>query len=190
MRTWNQAAIHFRQGDKIKQCPLCNVPATPKHIVWLCTWHHNQGHAPLAIEWTERLQDPLKEPLWAHGWVPKEPQDHLQVAQPLQGHGCWSTLEPLTLQPWQGLSVGCHTLLLRPEIPGLDLRTLRAHLLIGHTLEEGHHHGHGTRSTDQSSCTLPRAHHPGPVCGHTDQRDRPVGLSLGGMDQPKKAEGI
>ena len=72
MRTWNQAAIHYRQGDKIKTCPLCKVPATPKHIVWLCTWHHNQGHAPLAIEWTERLQDPLEEPLWAHGWVPKE----------------------------------------------------------------------------------------------------------------------
>ena len=29
MRTWNQAAIHYRQGDKIKTCPLCNVSATP-----------------------------------------------------------------------------------------------------------------------------------------------------------------
>ena len=28
-----------------------------------------------------------------------------EVPQPLQGHGCWSTLEPLTLQPWQGLAV-------------------------------------------------------------------------------------
>ena len=98
-------SLHYRQGDKTKTCPLCGVPATHKHIVWLCTWHHNQGHAPLAIEWTERLQDPLEEPLWAHGWIFREPQDHLQVAQPLQGHGCWSTLEPLPLQPWQGLSV-------------------------------------------------------------------------------------
>ena len=105
MKTWNQAAIHYREGDKIKPCPLCKVPATPKHIVWLCSWHHNKGHEPLAIEWTERLQDPLEEPLWGHGWIPKEPQDHLQFPQPLQGHGCWSTLEPLTLQPWQGMAV-------------------------------------------------------------------------------------
>ena len=105
IKTWNQAAIHCRQGDKPKPCPLCGVPATPKHIVWLCTWHHNQDHTPLAVEWTERLQDPLEEPLWAHGWIPREPQDHLQVAQPLQGHGCWSSLEALPLQPWQGLSV-------------------------------------------------------------------------------------
>ena len=102
MKTWNQAAIHYCEGDKIKPCPLCKVPATPKHIVWLCSWRHNKGHEPLAIE---RLQDPLEEPLWGHGWIPKEPQDHLQFPQPLQGHGCWSTLEPLTLQPWQGMAV-------------------------------------------------------------------------------------
>ena len=39
-------------------------------------------------------------------WLdPQGAQDHLQVPQPLQGQGCWSTLEPLTLQPWQGLAV-------------------------------------------------------------------------------------
>ena len=71
--------------------------------MWLCTWHHNQGHEALPIDWTERLLDPLEEPLWAHGWIRKEPQDHLQTAIPLQGQGCWNTLEPMPLQPWQGL---------------------------------------------------------------------------------------
>ena len=124
MKTWNQAALHYRQGDQIKTCPLCGVPATPKHIVWLCAWHHNQGHPPLEVEWTERLQDPLEEPLWAYGWIPQEPQDHLQLAQPLQGHGCWSSLEPLPLQPWQ----------------------LHPHLLHGRPVAQRHHHWHGTRA--------------------------------------------
>ena len=105
IRTWNQAAIRFKDGTNTKPCPICQVPATPKHIIWLCKWHHNQKHTPLPIPWTERLQDPLEEPLWAYGWIPKEPQDHLTQPLDLEGHGCWQSLEPLPLQPWQGLSV-------------------------------------------------------------------------------------
>ena len=75
IRTWNQAAIRFKDGNTTKQCPLCQVPATPKHIVWLCKWHHNQKHQPLPVPWTERLQDPLEKPPCAYGWIPKEPQD-------------------------------------------------------------------------------------------------------------------
>ena len=56
------------------------------------------------MQWMERLQDPLEEPLWAYGWIPREPQDHLTTPLGLEGHGCWQTLEPLPLQPWQGLS--------------------------------------------------------------------------------------
>ena len=105
IRTWNQAAIRFKDGTSTKLCPICQVPATPKHIIWMCKWHHNQKHAPLPAPWTERLQDPLEEPLWAYGWIPKEPQDHLHCPLGLAGHGCWQSLEPLPLQPWQGLSV-------------------------------------------------------------------------------------
>lgn len=36
VKTWNQAAIHYKQGDKTKPCPLCQGPATPKHIIWMC----------------------------------------------------------------------------------------------------------------------------------------------------------
>lgn len=56
-------------------------------------------HPPIPIPWTERLRDPLEEPLWAHGWIPKEPQDHLEQTLELHGHGCWQSLEPLPLQP-------------------------------------------------------------------------------------------
>ena len=59
----------------------------------------------MPIPWTERLQDPLEEPLWAYGWIPKEPQAHLTDPIGLEGHGSWKTLEPLPLQPWQDLSV-------------------------------------------------------------------------------------
>lgn len=30
-------------------CPLCRVPATSKHIVWLCEWHHGQKHTAMRI---------------------------------------------------------------------------------------------------------------------------------------------
>ena len=188
MKTWTQAAIHFREGDKIKPCPICRAPATPKHIVWLCTWHHNQGHEPLAIEWTERLQDPLEEPLWAHGWVPKEPQGHLQVPQPLQGHGCWNTMEPLTPQPWQGLAV---TLDATPS--SYDQRSQAwIFALCVHTFSMGTllRKGAITGMADQSPRIVPGTHHLGPICPHTDQCDRPAGIGLGSLDQPTKEEGI
>ena len=97
IRSWNQAAIHYKQGDKTKACPLCNVPATPKHIVWLCTWHRKQEHEPLPIPWTERLQDPLEE-----DGFPKEPQDHLNGRAWNHCHSnlgkvCRSPLTPLPL---------------------------------------------------------------------------------------------
>ena len=72
MRTWNQAAIHYRDGDKIKPCPLCKVPATPKHIVWLCSWHHNQGlaapQAPMGTtpEWLPVPNVPYQSPSGSH----------------------------------------------------------------------------------------------------------------------------
>ena len=59
IRSWTQAAIHYKHGDKPKPCPLCHVPTTPKHIIWLCKWHHQQAHEALPVSWTERLQDPL-----------------------------------------------------------------------------------------------------------------------------------
>ena len=125
------------------------------------------------------------ESLWAHGWAPKEPQDHLQVAQPLQGQGCWNTLEPLTLQPWQGLSV---TLDATPS--SYDPRSQAwIFALCVHTFSMGTLLRKGAiTSADQSSRALPRAHHIGPICAHSDQCDRPAWLSLGGMDKSTQEE--
>ena len=142
LRTWNQAAIHYRQGDKVKTCPLRNVPATPKHIVW----HHNQGHEPLPIAWRERLQDPLEETLWAHGWISKEPQDHLQTTS--IGQGCWNTLEPLPLQPWQGLAV---TLDATPS--SYDQRSQAWVSACAHTDQRDHPAGHGLGGVEQPTET-------------------------------------
>ena len=180
MKTWNQAALHYRQGDKIKTCPLCGVPATPKHIVWMCTWHHNQGHAPLEVEWTERLQDPLEEPLWAHGWIPREPQDHLQMAQPLQGHGCWSSLEPLPLQPWQGLSV---TLDATPSSYDPRSQAWIFELCI-HTYSVGTLLRKGTIT---GMAPGPQTKARGPTCPHASQRGGAARVGLGGLDKPTKA---
>ena len=60
IRTWNLAAIRFKEGANTKLCPLCQVPATPKHIKGMRKWHHHQKHTPLPAPWTERLQDPFE----------------------------------------------------------------------------------------------------------------------------------
>lgn len=132
IRSWTQAAIHYKHGDKPKPCPLCHVPTTPKHIIWLCKWHHQQAHEALPVSWTERLQDPLEE------WIPKEAEDHLTQPLPLQGHSCWQSLEPL--RPWPHLS--------RQTSTGLGFRVLRSHLFSGHLAQERNHHRHATGLTD------------------------------------------
>ena len=71
--TWVQAAIQFRDGHQPKSCPICHVPATPKHILWLCRWHCTQQHEPMPPEWMDRLTCQDEELLWAHGWIPLEP---------------------------------------------------------------------------------------------------------------------
>ena len=81
---------------------------------------------------------------------------------PLQGQGCWNTLEPL--QPWQGLSV---TLDATPS--SYDQRSqawifaLCVHTFSLNPAEEGNHYGHGTRSTDQSPRAVPAPHQLGHV---------------------------
>ena len=55
LRTWAQAAIHYKEAGQAKQCPICQVPATPKHIIWLCKWHQGQQHKPMPPEWAERI---------------------------------------------------------------------------------------------------------------------------------------
>ena len=60
-----------------------------------------------------------------------------------------------------------HPVLLRPAVPGLGVWTLRPHFLPWNSPKKRHHHGHGTRSPDQSPGLVPRADHPGPVRPHS-----------------------
>ena len=102
LRTWVQGAIHYRENGKPKQCPVCAVPATPKHIVWLCKWHKGKGHKPMPPEWAERLTQHDEDPLWNAGWIPLEPQDQLTMHHPYQGHGVWQGLQMLQAHQHQG----------------------------------------------------------------------------------------
>ena len=102
LRTWTQAAIHFKEGGQVKQCPICNVPATTRHILWLCKWHQQQPHKPMPPEWAERILCDDEAPLWTAGWIPLEPQEQKHTPQPYQGHGAWQTLQPLAPQQHQG----------------------------------------------------------------------------------------
>ena len=102
LRTWVQGAIHYRENGKPKPCPVCAVPATPKHIVWMCKWHKGKGHKPMPPEWAERLTQHDEDPLWNAGWIPLEPQDQLTQHHPYQGHGVWQGLQMLQAHQHQG----------------------------------------------------------------------------------------
>ena len=91
LRTWTQAAIHYKEDGKAKMCPICKVPATTKHILWLCK-----------SEWAERILCDDETPLWTAGWIPLEPQESKHTPQPYQGHGAWQDLHPLAPHQHQG----------------------------------------------------------------------------------------
>ena len=91
----------FQRAGKPKQCPVCEIPATPKHIVWMRKWHKGRGHKPMPPEWAERLTQHDEEPLWNAGWIPLEPQDHLTIQHPYQGHGVWQGLQVLQSHQYQ-----------------------------------------------------------------------------------------
>ena len=102
LKTWIQGTIHFRDQGKPKMCPLCGVPATPKHIVWLRKWHHGRGHKPMPAEWANRITTHDEEPLWNSGWIPLEPQEQRQVQHPYHGHGNCQGLPVLQPHQYQG----------------------------------------------------------------------------------------
>ena len=53
-------------------------------------------------EWMDRLTCQNEEPLWTAGWIPLEPQEQRSQQHPYQKHGCWTALEPLAPQPYNG----------------------------------------------------------------------------------------
>ena len=54
LQTWVQGALHFKDATGTKPCPICQVPATPKHVLWLCKWHRDQNHQPRPDSTTAR----------------------------------------------------------------------------------------------------------------------------------------
>ena len=104
LQTWVQGALHFRDAQGPKPCPICHVPATAKHVLWLCKWRRNQPHKPLPPEWLERITNPEEEALWSKGWIPLEPQEHLHQGHPYQGHGVWKELQPIGPEQYAGFA--------------------------------------------------------------------------------------
>ena len=102
LRTWTQAALHYKEDGKARECPICKVPATTKHILWLCKWRQTQKHKPMPAEWAERILSDDETPLWTAGWIPLEPQEAKNMLRPYQGHGAWQDLQQLAPHPHQG----------------------------------------------------------------------------------------
>ena len=61
-----------------------------------------QNHDPMPPEWMNRITSQEEEPLWAHGWIPLEPQDARTAHHPVQGHGCWAGLPVIPLHQHTG----------------------------------------------------------------------------------------
>ena len=104
LQTWVQGAIHYRDAKGPKPCPICHVPATAKHVLWLCKWHKTQKHKPLPADWLDRITNPEEEALWSKGWIPLEPQEHLHQQHPYQGHGVWKELQPIGPDQYAGFA--------------------------------------------------------------------------------------
>ena len=85
--TWVQAALQFR-GQKLPPLP--------------CSGYSEAHTVPMPPEWMNRLTCQDEEPLWAHGWIPLEPQEARAQPHPYQGHGCWAGLQILSLQQHSG----------------------------------------------------------------------------------------
>ena len=49
-------------------------------------------------EWMDRITSHDEDGLWAHGWIPLEPQEARTQQHPLQGHGCWAGMQVIPLQ--------------------------------------------------------------------------------------------
>ena len=182
LNTWVQAAVQFREATKVKRCPLCQVDATPKHILRLCKWHKTQKHEPMPPEWMDRITSKEEEPLWSTGWIPLEQQEHRQQDHPrpwLLGRPCNNSTP--TIQRL-GLHSGCHTILLRRAHPNVGVRPVRSHHDLRAIETTWRTHRSGQRRTNQSQQgTLGRGGGPGQAHLHTSQSHCPTGHSLGGM---------
>ena len=105
LATWVQGAVQHREASKPKTRPICQVPATPKQIIWMCKWHKQQDHEPMRAAWMPRINCPEEEPRGVQAGYPcMEPQDLRQQVHPLQGHGTWQTLQPVGAHPHQAPS--------------------------------------------------------------------------------------
>ena len=92
LKTWVQGAIRHQDNQTDGACPICTVPATSKHIIWLRRWHHGKDHPLMPISWTERVNNPDEDPLWARGWINKEIYEHDSGAASIRGHGLWQLI--------------------------------------------------------------------------------------------------
>ena len=94
-------------------------------------------------EWMDRLTCQDEEPLWAHGWIPLEPQDALEQQHPYQGHGCWAAIEVLPLQQHCGwaftLDATPSSYDSRSQID-VDLRAVRTHHVLRTAPQARRHH--------------------------------------------------
>ena len=94
----SQGAVRYNnpQGDEL--CPICKVPATSKHIVWLCKWRHDKGHCRFhGLRGSTILTKTLYGP---EGGSTKS-STSTRPAAPHFGHGLWQNLEAQDL-------AGCH----------------------------------------------------------------------------------
>lgn len=98
---------------------ICKVPATAKRIVWLCKWHHGQGHQPMPIGWAERFTNHDEEPLWSAGWGPLWPSTGITPFTDMDVAHMLTKVGPSLLMP--------HPLHATPEVRSGSLGPVSTH---------------------------------------------------------------
>ena len=107
LNTWVQGALQYRDATAAKPCPICPVPATPKHILWLCKWRRTQTHKPLPPElWMERIICPEEEPLWSKGWIPLDTNTSSTPTKGTESGRICQPIGPDQYVGWMGLHLG------------------------------------------------------------------------------------
>jgi hypothetical protein len=82
-----QGTLRHSANTGIRNCPLCGVRATMKHVLWQCRWHANQ--IPVPDEWSECMKVDEQNCLWERGLIPTVWSPVAHTSEFVQRSGVW-----------------------------------------------------------------------------------------------------
>ena len=108
---WHQGSLRTAQNSTHKECPVCRVPLTMRHLIWECDWLASRCRA-LPRHLADEMGAAEHQELWQRGWVHLP---HIPLTgngrSTLTGMGFWNELDCIDHEPrfvyGLGLSFTC-----------------------------------------------------------------------------------